>query len=232
MKRLTARILTLSAAVLLFGAGLAHADFTNWEYSWSISPGPVIKPSPDATGSVLFALDAGGPGADVIRAANVTTNSSAENNSPDVFGNVGYTLTLNLKDDSDGSTGSLDFNAKINGNLTSTGSTLTNTFTAPLTQDLNLPNHTFSVTIDPTTASLPGPGLAVSALLDAFVNVSDPSAGNPPAGNQGGGGGGGGAGPVASAPEPTSLFLGGLGFSALGLGCWWKRKRQGGQARG
>jgi hypothetical protein len=231
MKRLTARILTLSAAVLLFGAGLAHADFTNWEYSWSISPGPVIKPDPSATGSVLFALDAGGPGADVIRAANVTTNSSADMNTPDVFGNVGYTLTLNLKDNSDGSAGSLDFNAKINGNLTSTGSTLTNTFTAPLTQELALTNHTFSVTIDPTTATLPGPGLAVSTLLDAFVTVSDPNPGNP-GGNPGGNSGNGGGGPVASMPEPASLFLGGLGFSAVGLGCWWKRKRQGARARG
>ena len=43
----------------------------------------------------------------------------------------------------------------------------------------------------------------------------------PPSPPSGPGGGGG----VKAAPEPASLVLGGLGWSLLGIGGWWKRRR-------
>jgi hypothetical protein len=222
MKRLTARILPISVAVLLFSTGLARAEFLNWTYSWSINPNPVIKPDDQATGGVTVALDAGGTGATasligmnqfLIRAAELTSTSSAEADNPDSFDNVLYTLTLTLTDNSDGSSGNLNFNAGINGNLTSTTSTLTNTFSDPLTQQLTLQHHTFTVTVDPSQATLPAPGSAAPTLLDAFITVQETDVPVDP--------------PVAGVPEPTSFVLGSLAFSALGMGCWWKRKRRG-----
>jgi hypothetical protein len=218
MKRLSARLLATVVALLVVTASHARADFLDWGFHWSISASHGIIPS--GTGSVAVAVAPDGTGGSIIPAANVTTTSAATSASPDVY-KAPYTLTLTLTDNPSHTSGSLTFAGLISGNLTATSSTLTNTFqnsaANPLTQSVTLGGHVYSVTIDPTIANLPIPGSASPALLDAIVKVTN-------AGTGGGTGSGGGGG--HGTPEPTSLVLGGLGFSFFGVGCWWKRKRQ------
>jgi len=53
MKPLSARLLPVLAALMLFGAGQARAELVNYDYSWSVSPSAVL---PGGTGSVTLAL--------------------------------------------------------------------------------------------------------------------------------------------------------------------------------
>ncbi|HZV07475.1 MAG TPA: PEP-CTERM sorting domain-containing protein [Gemmataceae bacterium] len=202
---------------LLWG-GAAHAGYMNWSYHWSISPAPVFA---SGTGTVSQALGPGGKGASRILAAAVTTSSSASAKDPDHF-NKYFSLTLHITDLATHKTGSLTFNGHITGTLTATSTHLTETFRTPL-EHVRLGNHVYWVDL-PSSLRLAAPGASWIPAYYASVwvqNVSPPPkttwhpmaasiamvreasvvADAPGAG---------------SAPEPSSLILGGLGVALAG----------------
>src|SRR5262249_49492817 len=102
----------------------------------------------------------------------------------------------------------LSFTGAINGTLTAITSTLTADFSGPLTREVTLGGHLYSVTIDPSSVQIPAPGASAPALVDALVQVS--AAGHPPP-------------PVSQAPEPSGLFLAVAALPLAALAC--RRRR-------
>jgi hypothetical protein len=218
-QRLSACLLATLVTLLPAAANSVRADFLDWGYHWNVNT-PVIS---SGTGSVALAVVQDGSGAATIPAVSITTTSAASPINPDVF-HANYNLTLTLTDNSSNSSGNLTFAGLINGTLTATGSALTNTFLSPMTQQLTIGQHVYTVTMDPAMTHLLPPGSATPPLLDATVQVANVT---PNTGGSGGTGGTGGSGGTAgNTPEPASLVLGGLGFSLLGVGSWWKRTRR------
>jgi PEP-CTERM motif-containing protein len=205
------------AALLSLGATMqARADFMDWSYHWSISPGPVLS---SGTGSVALTLAQDGNGASSIPAATVTTSSSATNAAPDVY-KVGYNLMLQLKDDHSNKSGTLTFHGLLSGMVSAASSHLTNSFSNPTTERLLLGGHLYSVTINPSLMTLAPPGSPVLPQIDALVRVTNPVGhpiGGPTPQVQGPPPSSGSPGPVQSAPEPSSLVLGMLALCGLGV---------------
>ena len=210
MKHIAARVLLLTAGLLC--AATARAEMANYSYHWSITPGAAVT-GPNTTGGANFALVADGtnsstvgdlntPG--VIPAAWVTTTSSAPATNPDVFTNVPFSLKLHLTDTDLSKSGDLTFTGMLNGTLTFNTSHLTAVFPDPLTQQLTLGSHLYSVTIDPTIlvngqhiVNLPIPGGDAKTLLDALITVSQSE--------------------PHKTPEPSSLMLATAGLCLAGL---------------
>lgn len=213
-------------AVLAFGATSSlRADFMDWSYHWSITPGPVLT---SGTGSVAMALAQDGSGASKIAAATVTTTSSATDAAPDRY-NVGYNLTLHLTDNPSKQTGDVTFHGTVAGTVSATSSQLSNTFSDPTTQKVMLGGHLYSVTINPSFLTLAAPGSTTPPQINALVSVSNATGTPPPPVPQvqtpPPSGGTGGGGQVQSAPEPSSLALGILASGWLGLAALHRRFR-------
>lgn len=207
---------------LLLGGRPARADYMNWSYQWSISPRPVFA---SGTGTVAMALGRGGMGSSHILAAAVTTSSSTSIASPDRF-NSSFRLTLHLTDRASHRSGNLTFQGRIIGTLTSTGAHLFETFRTPL-QHLTLGGHVYWVSLPPHLRLLP-PGASTVPNLMATVHIVNAwlpprprphplsaaplmiasIATVPP--------------PTASAPEPPTLLLSGVGVVLVSLGCLWR----------
>lgn len=215
----------IAATLILGSASGARADFMNWSYHWSITPGPVMA---SGTGSVALALAQDGSGASTIPAATVTTTSSATDAAPDKY-NVGYNLTLHLTDNPSKQSGDLTFHGTVAGTVSATSAHLTNTFHDPTTEKVRLGGHLYSVTINPTLLTLATPGSVSPPQINALVSVINapgtptghphslrPMVQVPPPS-------GGGPGPVQSAPEPSSLVLGMLASGWLGLAALRRR---------
>jgi hypothetical protein len=210
-------ILRLSSVLVLglIWGGAARAGYMDWSYHWSISPAPVFA---SGTGTVSQALGPGGKGASRILAAAVTTSSSATTRDPDRF-NKYFSLTLHIKDLATHRSGNLTFYGHIYGTLTATTAHLLETFRTP-TEHLTLGKHTYWVTL-PKSLTLRAPGSSLVPAYYATVwvqNVLPPPRFIPhpmaasiamvreasvPIG-------------AASAPEPSSFVLGGLGLVLLG----------------
>lgn len=219
MKRRTVRLLFLLTALVLLGENQARAEFVDYSYSWTVQPSAVI---PGGTGSVTFAVvpdgtassELGSATPTLLPGANITTTSSAVE-VPDTF-NSSLGMKLTLTDTASSSSGSLTFTGSITGTLTALQSNLLTTFSGPLTQTLTLGNHVYSVTIDPTTVSMPTPGSASQALVDALVTVSaasmpPPPPPPPPTPHQ--------------TPEPSSLLLGMTAMAGLAARRFLRRNR-------
>jgi hypothetical protein len=211
MKRLLTRFLPLLALVLL-GEGRARAEFVDYSYHWSVAPGSVI---PSGTGSALFALAPDGTASSEVGAATPTTvagatvtTSSSATTTPDHFSTT-YGLTLQLTDTASSESGTLTFSGTLSGTLTATSSALVASFNSPLTQQLTLGGHLYSVTIDPSLLNLPAPMAGSPAAINALVSVSS-SSGNPPP-------------PTNNTPEPSSLVL---GATALVAGLYARRRQR------
>jgi hypothetical protein len=213
MKLLTIRLVPVLAALALFGDSTARADFVNFGYHWSVQPSSVLSGGPGSSGNVQLAITTDGTGSAtpgsstplVIPAATITTNTAASS-VPDHF-QTSFTMKLHLTDSTSGQSGDLSYTGTVNGTLTTTTSTLTSTFSDPLTQQLTLGGHTYSVTIDPRLLSLPVPGSQSPAMIDALVTV-------------------GGSTTVNNTPEPSSLALGCLALSLTGFAARIARKRR------
>jgi hypothetical protein len=207
---------SLAALLLLSAKTQSRADFMDWSYHWSISPGPVLS---SGTGSVALTLARDGSGASSIPAATVTTSSSATNAAPDAY-KVGYNLMLQLKDSHSNKSGTLVFHGLLSGMVSATSSHLTNSFSSPTTERLLLGGHLYSVTINPSLMTLAPPGSSVLPQIDALVRVTNPTGrtiGPPTPQVQGPPPSVGPPVPAQSTPEPSSLVLGMLALGGLGL---------------
>jgi hypothetical protein len=168
--RYVARVAVLAA--LFLGSGVARAESLDFSYHWSSSPAVVTGTNPSqvtgselSSGSVAFALTPAGtaslvlggdPG--LIPGATLTTTGSAPESDPDSFASP-FSLTLHLLDAASGASGELTFVGAVNGTLTATTSTLTADFSSPLTRQLTLGQHVYSVSIEPPSTAIPPPGL-------------------------------------------------------------------------
>ncbi len=121
--------LSIAAALVIGSTSGARADFMDWSYHWSITPGQVLS---SGTGSVALALVQDGTDASTIPAATVTTTSSATDAAPDKY-NVGYNLTLHLTDNPSKKSGDLTFHGTVAGTVSADS--------ANLTKHLQRPDH-------------------------------------------------------------------------------------------
>jgi hypothetical protein len=198
---------TLALAFLFLAGTVAHADPISWSYAWSSSPG-VVTSNDGSLGSVTLLPGSGGPltgshdSGPGITAATLTAVAPASGTA--FFTNRGYTLTMHLMDNGLHASTDLSFAGAFGGTLGATNS-LTNSFKAP-TQSVNLGGNQYIVTVGLFVPPLPGtPGR-----IGANVTVSGSGVVTPP---------------VTQAPEPATLLLGLVGGSALGLRCWWRKRR-------
>jgi hypothetical protein len=157
-------------------AGQAGANLVAFSSHWSVSPGPVLTGTNHvtgrgrSTGCVAVALARAGADASrlggaqtAISAPVLTTSSSAPDSSPDLY-HESFGLRLMLKDEASGATGQLTFDATLNGTITATRSALTATIQGPLTRQLTLGGHVYTVTFKSGAVLLPPPGNGPVAL--------------------------------------------------------------------
>jgi hypothetical protein len=129
-----------------------------------------------STGSVAIALfpDAatsarvGGP-AVTLPAAVLTTSSSALGK-PDTY-HTTFSFALRLRDSASGASAVLTFTGTINGTLGLHFSALTATLQGPLTRQVTLGNHVYTVRFPAGTFHLPAPG-TTPLRLNATVQVN------------------------------------------------------------
>jgi hypothetical protein len=202
-----------SALLVLLAAApsQARADFMNWTYSTTATP-PVIT---SGTGSVQLTGVNNGTAASSIALLGIQNSSAATAASPDVYNNAPFSLGVTFTDTTTNNSATLTLSGRLNGDLTATGSSLIANFTGA--HSIKLDGHEYVLNLPAMHISAPG---TPQQTVVATIHVNDPDHNPGPPPNPGGSGGG-----VQGAPEPTSLVLGGLGCSLLGLGGWLKRRR-------
>ncbi len=202
MRHLPARLLAFVIVTTALAASPARADFMNWSYSTSaVPPGfAVTGANNNGGGAIQLTPFSNASGASTVPVLAYATSATV----PVTFdpAKSTYTLTMAITDNTTHDSGSLSFTGAISGGLSPTSSNLTNTFSVTQ-KSLTLDGHVYTVTL-PASVALSGP-LTPQQNITAGVSVSNA---------------------VASAPEPASLLLGGLGFTALGIGGWCRRLRQ------
>jgi hypothetical protein len=227
MKRMPTILCSATGLLLVLG-NAARADFIQWTFDWSRSP-TVVAADTGGTGGISLTQEPLGHAAgnsDIV-ATNLRAFSDALHSSPDHFTNQAYSLKLSLTDDASHQSGSLTFTGLLNGMLSFDSANIINKFTGLLTQKIKLGKNDYTVTIGPFAAPGP-PGSVTAGSISAHISVQ------PDSGQTGNGGppdnpppSGGDPGPVAHAPEPSSLVLGCLGLSLLGVTGWRLRWRSG-----
>jgi hypothetical protein len=216
MRSASIRLSGLLTLGLLLGVGPARAEFIDWSYHWSIGPAPVLA---SGTGTVAQALYRGGneSGAQILRAAAVTTSSSATVRNPDHF-DKSFNLVLHLTDAQSHLSSNLTFHGTITGFLTAKSSNLTESF-RDSTQRVTIGAHQYNVVL-PSHLALLRPGAPVIPILAALVSVQDTRQVHPAfqmsdalfihtAS-------------ISPAPEPSAFAL--AGIAVLLLGCWYVRR--------
>jgi hypothetical protein len=217
MRRLSAFFGTPLFVVLAAAASSAQADYLNWTYTGIPNvPGIAVNAKSPTGGATVTLTDFNNPHAGAASIPVIAYVTSTAATTPVVFGPSSnspatYNLALTITDGKTHDSGTLNFTGSIAGSLTATTSSLVNTLTPVSSKSLTLDGHTYTVTIPSVTLAAP---TSPQQNIMATVSVSNASSGG---GTQTGGG-------TPDAPEPTSLLLGGLGFSCFGLGCWWKRR--------
>jgi hypothetical protein len=196
-----------AALLCLLSAAAARADFVQWSYNWSRSPGQVFADG--STTSYITLSDESqhtASGDSDIVATNLHTFSDAPPADPAHFTNKGYTLTLSLTDLASGKSGQLVFTGQFNGDLSSQSANIANTFTGQTMQTIVLGSHKYTVVMN--QYSPPGPpgesnAGAIAAHLKSLITITNLT------------------------PEPPAAALAGLGVvPLLGLAAWRRRLRK------
>jgi hypothetical protein len=202
-----------AATLVLFAttsvqAGLVPVNQVQWSYNFTPAANAVfsdINPSADVvftnetTKSVV--------GNSIVVLTNLRVSSTADPNHPDVLKNNGaYSVSMVLGTSANGSpmSGTLNFSGKLSGTFSSSSSNVTNMFGPHSTQTLTLGAYTFTVSLIAYTPPGP-PGSSNAGSIGAYVTIS----GGPH---------------ITSVPEPSSIFLSGLGLTFLGGAAWRKRR--------
>ena len=126
-----------------------------------------------------------------------------------LFTDRAFTLTMHLSDSLLNTSSSLTFTGTLSGTVTrepsannfiiNSTSALTATFTRP-TQSVALDGHIYTFSL----SSMLSRNQNTPGTIMADVTVTPP---------------------ITQAPEPATLLLGLFGGSALGLRCWWRKRR-------
>lgn len=200
------RSTTLVAAfATLMCAAVARAEKVEWGYSVDRDR-PAIEADVPGTGGItltneLFRTAAGN--SDIVL-TSLSTFSSAAFDTPDVFTNSPFALTLTLTDVASGASGSMTFSGMFSGILSRAFSQIETQFTGTTEGSLTLGNNTYTVRLN-TVVPPPVPGAANPGSIGARVTVTGGSGEPPPPP------------PPVDTPEPSSLVLAGLGLAGLGL---------------
>jgi hypothetical protein len=219
MKRLWAFILIAPIVWLAATASHVRADFMNWSYTTNAIP-PVLT---SGTGSVQLTGITTGTAAASIPILGIQDSSAATPGNPDHF-NSAFKVALTITDNTTHNSGTLNLSGMVSGNLTATSSSAVASFSGP--SSLTLGGHVY--TVSTPSLNLANSGTPQQTLM-ANISVTNAPTGGPPTtptppppppSPPSGPGGG-----VKGAPEPASLVLSGLGWSLLGIGGWWKRRR-------
>ena len=195
-----------AAAVLIAAltAGRAGAGLIPWGYQWNAQPIVVSADSsaphgPPPGGITLIpgaiTITGGSHGAALGSASVIAVNLSAftfspsPSGAPDRFSNAPYTLRVTLSDLDSGRSGSMKFNGVFNGTMTDSRVDLHTRFTSATRQSVTIGHDLYTVTM--TSYTPPGPpSLGNEGDIKAFVDVHP-----------------------ASAPEPSTLLLCGIGVA-------------------
>ncbi len=208
MKQLSALLVLMVVATCQI-----RADYLNWTYTATFQVPGITVNTPSNGGGTVTLTDYASPqpGGTSIAVQAYETASSAT--TPISFNNLKYDLALQITDSATHDSGTLHFTGSLTGTLTATTSTIVDSFTPVTSNSLTLDGHTFTVKMPTVTLA---PPTSPQANIMASVSVTSP-----------GGGTGGTPPPPPSngTPEPTSLLLGSLGISILGIGRWWKCRR-------
>jgi hypothetical protein len=193
------------AALVLFGAGQARAD---WTASWSLGAGqgPSFSSGNSSVLVTPFGTDASGTD---IKAATLSSVSSSL--TADSF-NTPFDLSVTVKDTTTGATGSATWQGVITGSVSPSSANLQASFQSPLQMTIsNINGNNYTLTL-PSSVNIPNPAdsnAGAQGLVDGQVKVS-PSSGNPPPTNQ--------------TPEPSSLVLAGSALSVAAVSAWRRRR--------
>lgn len=209
-----------AAAVLIAAltAGRAGAGLIPWGYQWNAQPIVVNADSsnphsPPPGGITLIpgaiTITGGSHGAALGSASIVAVNlstftfSPSPNGAPDRFNNAPYTLRVTLSDLDSGKTGSLKFNGVFNGTMTDSLVDLHTQFTSLTKQSVTIGHTLYTVTM--TSYTPPGPpSVGNEGEIKAFVDVRP-----------------------ASAPEPSTLLLCGMGLVGTLFAPFYGPRRRG-----
>lgn len=223
MKSMSAFLWTAAVASLAV-ASQARADFLNWSYSTVATP-PVIT---SGTGSIQLTGVSNGTAGSSIPLLGIQDSSSATTTAPDVY-KSNFNVALKVTDNQTHDSGTLTLAGMLTGSLNANGSNVTASFAGP--SSLTLDGHRYTVSVPSLQVASPN---TPQQSLVASIHVSGattgggttpppgpppvvapptvPAVGSPP--------------PAASTPEPSSMVLGGLGLSLLGMVRGWKRLRR------
>jgi hypothetical protein len=232
MKSSSARLAISWFIILAAGASQARADYLNWSYSSDPNvPGVTASPTSPSGGGTVSLTDytnhAGGLSIPVIAYLTSTSSATPITFNPSGSPSTTYNMALTLTDNATHDSRTLNFNGSIAGTLSATTSTLVNTL-APASNSVTFDGHKYTVSIPSVALAAPtSPQQNIFATVHVVPTSTGTGGGNQGGGNTGGGNTGGGHGSGgAGTPEPTSLVLGSLGFTFVGLGCWRRRRRR------
>jgi hypothetical protein len=176
------------AAAIQSGSSTAtvqsQATTANFSYHLGISPSAVLIGTNSSTGNghstgcVMVALYRGRPmsarlggSALAVPVAMVTSSSSAMPNQPDHY-HTTFMISMQIRDAASGVSRTLTFKGTLNGTLSWSKSALNLTFQGPLTRQVWLGKHIYTVTLKTGSLHVPAPG-TTPALIGALVSVKN-----------------------------------------------------------
>ena len=237
MNRLSALCGTALFVLLAVATSSVQADYLNWTYTANPNvPGISVGNTSPKGGATVTLTDFNNPASGASKIPVIAYVTSTSSTTPVAFGSSAgapssYNLALTITDSTTHDSGTLNFKGLLSGSLSATTSNLVNTLTPVTSNSLTLDGHKYTVTIPSVTLA---PPTSPQQDIMASISVTNPTTGGGGGNGSGGNGRGGNGGgtPGGGVPEPGCLLLGSLGFSLLGIRCWWKRRSASRSCRG